>query len=200
MEATRHTWRYASDAWKRSVRTSARRGTASDRRRHCRSGVRSQEKWVIASTFNLVASRCARGRGVVHHPSLSSFPVRHRHPRLQTWQEVQLFHAASPVSSTVSFFPTKTPSWFRISFNRSEDSSSIFPLCLSFVSTFLCFPLSCRVTPSRHASPHRSDLERKRQPVSTNGERRSTSSLAAPPRLSHHRWVLPLGANEESST
>lgn len=32
---------------------------------------------------------------------------------------------------------TNTPSWFRTSFNRSEDSSSIFPLSLSFLQLFL---------------------------------------------------------------
>ena len=75
-----------------------------DCRHHCRSRVRSHEEWVIARTFNLRASRCRKGRGVVHHPSLSLFPVRHRHPRLQTWQ-APLFHALSSVSS-VSFPPT----------------------------------------------------------------------------------------------
>ena len=65
----------------------------------------AQEEWVIARTINLRASRCRRGCGVVHHPSLSLFPVRHRHPRLQTWQ-VQLCHVPSSVSSIVSFPPT----------------------------------------------------------------------------------------------
>ena len=147
-----------------------------DCRHHCRSRVRSHEEWVIARTFNLRASRCRKGRGVVHHPSLSLFPVRHRHPRLQTWQ-APLFHALSSVSS-VSFPPTHPAGSVRLpTVPRTALPPS--PLSLSS-SSFRCLPFSCRVTPSRHASPHRSDLERKRQPVSTNGERRSTSSLALP--------------------
>lgn len=179
--------------------TSARRATASDCRHHCRSGVRAEEEWVIARTFNLRASRCRRGRGVVHHPYLSLFPVRYRHLRLQTWQ-VQLFHAPSSVSSIVSFPPTHPAGSVRLSTVPRTALPSSPSLSLSFSFSFRCLPFSCRVTPSRHASPHRSDLERKRQPVSTNGERRSTSSLAPPSRVSHDGWVLPPGANEESST
>ena len=157
----------------------------------------AQEEWVIARTINLRASRCRRGCGVVHHPSLSLFPVRHRHPRLQTWQ-VQLCHVPSSVSSIVSFPPTHPAGSVRLpTVPRTALPSS--PLSLSNFS-FRCLLFSCRVTPSRHASPHRSDLERRRQPVSTDGERRSTSSLAPPPRISHDGWVLPPGANEESST